>query len=247
MKNKSSLYLGGPVLFLEFFVREVSYTGPLQSARFPAGVLFYRGPSQAGRAHLPPWQKSRFGEQNNESFATAHSLGFVHNRPCLLASRLASFQATFGDTPLDVLVLAGQESWRDGCWVRTNDLLSGCYLYPGLPRGGGVADCAPFRFGLWWSDEPGAVLTDFPHSEVRQTLEQGQTYLFLCRQEEYIDQYYHHNPNRNLCLFVKNHGFHDQLDLVAPADLQAYDSANLCTEPVRLRDHRKSRFPFILG
>ncbi|MCC6460492.1 MAG: hypothetical protein IT260_08480 [Saprospiraceae bacterium] len=247
MKKNSSLSFTTPVLFLEFFVREVSYSGPLQSAQFPPGVLFYSGPSLAGRAHLPPWRNKRSGEQRREPFAGSHSLGFVENRPCLLASRQASFQAAFGDAPLDVLVLTGQERWSNEGWERKNDVLSACYLYPDLPRFGGVADCAPFRFGLWLGDEPGTVLTDFPHSEVRQTLEQGQTYLFLCRQEEYIDQYYYQNPNRNLCLFVKNHGFHDHLDLVAPAELQTYDSANLCTEPLRLRDHRKSRFPYILG
>lgn len=236
-----------PVLFLEFFVREVTYFGSEQSAKFPVGTLFYRGESQARRGQLPHFQEAAFREKPQSILPQGYSLGFLDGQPCLLATQKRNFQDWIEKNPLDALLCIGREAWIKDQWVRENDRELYSTLQPGLSRFTDIVNHTPFRFNVWVQDEAGTLLTDFPNSEVRQTLEVGNTYLFLCRQEEYLDQAHLVHPNRNLVLFVKNHGLHRQVKLVSSTEFARQDVANLCKEPYKLRDHRKSRFKYLLG
>lgn len=236
-----------PVLFLEFFVRELSYSGSRQSAKFPGGTLFYRGQSVAHRGQLPGFKAAAFSEKPQSILPQGYSLGFLASQPCLLVSQKRAFLAWMDKNPPDALLCIGREAWMENKWVRENDREVFSPIQPGISRFTDIVNQAPFRFNVWVQDNAGTLLTDFPNAEVRQDLEVGQTYLFLCRQEEYIDQYNLINPNRNLCLFVKNHGLHKAIKLVSKAEFMTYDLANLCTEPYKLRDHRKSRFNYLLG
>lgn len=242
-----SIPFSEPVLFLEFFVREVTYSGSDQSAKFPAGTLFYQGESQARRGPLPSFREAAFREDPKPILPREKSFGFVGGQPCLLASQKRPFLDWIEKNPLDALLCIGREAWMDGQWLRENDREVFSVLQPGISRFTDIVNQAPFRFNVWVQDEVGTLLTDFPNTEVRQTLEVGNTYLFLCRQEEYLDQWYLVNPHRNLVLFVKNHGLHRHISLVSKAEFAAYDVANLCKEPYKLRDHRKSRFKYLLG
>ncbi len=236
-----------PVLFLEFFVREVTYFGSDQSAKFPAGTLFYQGESQARSGQLPSFREDAFWEKPQTILPREKSFGFVDGQPSLLASQKGYFLDWIEKNPLDALLCIGREAWMEDQWIRENDREAFSVLHPGISRFTDIVNHAPFRFNVWEQDEAGSLLTSFPGSEVRQTLEVGNTYLFLCRQEEYKDQGYLVNPNRNLVLFVKNHGLHRAIRLVSKAEFEGYDVANLCTEPYKLRDHRKSRFKYLLG
>ena len=236
-----------PVLFLEFFVREVTYIGSDQSAKFPAGTLFYTGESNASRGYLPSFNEAAFRGNPQNILPREKSLGFLDGQPCLLASQKRYFLDWIEKNPLDALLCIGREAWMEDQWVRGEDWELFSILRPEISRFTDIVNIAPFRFNVWVQDEVGTLLTDFPNSEVRQTLEVGNTYLFLCRQEEYLDQWYLVNPHRNLVLFVKNHGLHREIRLVSKAEFAAYDVANLCKEPYKLRDHRKSRFKYLLG
>ena len=236
-----------PVLFLEFFVREVTYVGSDQSATFPKGTLFYTGESNASRGYLPSFNEAVFRGNPQNILPREKSFGFVDGQPCLLASPKRYFLDWIENNPLDALLCIGREAWMEDQWVRDDDREVFSVLRPGISRFTDIVNQAPFRFNVWMQDEVGTLLTDFPNSEVRQTLEVGHTYLFLCRQEEYLDQGYLVNPHRNLVLFVKNHGLHRAIRLVSKAEFAGYDVANLCKEPYKLRDHRKSRFKYLLG
>ncbi|WP_373550192.1 hypothetical protein [Haliscomenobacter sp.] len=236
-----------PVLFLEFFVREVTYYGSDQSAKFPAGTLFYQGESQARSGQLPSFREATFREEPKPILPREKSFGFVNGQPSLLASQKRPFLDWIEKNPLDALLCIGREAWMEDQWVREKDREAFSVLHPGISRFTDIVNQAPFRFNVWVQDEVGTLLTDFPNAEVRQTLEVGNTYLFLCRQEEYLDQGYLVNPHRNLALFVKNHGLQREIRLVSKAEFAAHDVANLCTEPCKLRDHRKSRFKYLLG
>ena len=238
-----------PVLFLEFFVREVSYFGPDQSAKFPTGTLFYTGESKAISGHVSSMGESSFRQSPQLILPRQNSFGFFDDKPCVLATQKRYFLEFLENTTLDALLCIGHEAWKDEGWVRERDREAYTCQYPGFARCADVADCAPFRFNIWLQDEAGTLLTDFPESEVRQTLEVGSTYLFLARQEQYVENGYWVNitPNRNLCLFVKNHGLHEQISLVSESELASYDVADLCKEPFKVRDHRKSRFKYLLG
>jgi hypothetical protein len=236
-----------PVLFLEFYVREVTYYGKDQSAKYPAGALFYEGKSLALQGSVPSFREAAFRKKPQSIFPQGYSFAILDGKPCLLASQKRNFQYWVANHPLDALILIGREALNEDQWIRENNREVYSILLPGISRFTDIVNHAPFRFNVWVQDEAGTLLTDFPNAEVRQTLEVGGTYLFLCRQEEYIDQWYLVNPNRNLCLFVKNHGLHRQIELVSTEDFAAYDVANLCTEPHKLRDHRKSRYKYLLG
>lgn len=242
-----SIPFAEPVLFLEFFVREVTYSGSEQSAKFPPGTLFYAGESQAHSGQLPDFREAAFREKPQPILPQGYSLGFLDGQPCLLAAQKRNFQAWMEKNPLDALLCSGREAWLKDQWVRENDRELYATLQPRMSRFTDVVNHTPFRFNVWVQDEAGTLLTDFPNSEVRQTLEVGHPYLFLCRQEEYRDQGYLVHPNRNLALFVKNHGLHGQINLVSKAEFATYDVANLCKELYKLRDHRKSRFKYLLG
>ena len=243
----NSIPFSEPVLFLEFFVREVTYSGSDQSAKFPAGTLFYQGESQAQSGQIPSFREATFSKKPQTILPREKSFGFVDGQPCLLASQKRYFLDWIEKNPLDALLCIGRETWNEDQWVRENDREVFSVLQPGISRFTDIVNRAPFRFNVWVQDEAGTLLSDFPNAEVRQTLEVGKTYLFLCRQEEYLDQWYMVNPNRNLVLFVKNHGLQREIRLVSKAEFAAYDVANLCKEPYKLRDHRKSRFKYLLG
>jgi hypothetical protein len=243
----NSVPLNEPVLFLEFFVREVTYSGSDQSAKFPAGTLFYLGESQAQSGPIPSFREAAFSEKPQTILPREKSLGFIDGQPCLLASQKRHFLAWIEKNPLDALLCLGREAWGMDRWIREKDREVFSVLQPGISRFTDIVNHTPFRFNVWVQDEVGTLLSDFPNAEARQTLEVGKTYLFLCRQEEYLDQGYLVNPNRNLVLFVKNHGLHQRISLVSKAEFAAYDVANLCKEPYKLRDHRKSRFKYLLG
>lgn len=238
-----------PVLFLEFFVREVSYFGPDQSAKFPGGTLFYTGESKAISGQLSSMGEPSFRQSPQFILPRKNSFGFIDDKPCVLATQKRSFLEFLENNPLDALLCIGHEAWKDGCWVREKDREAYTRRYPDFARCVDVVNIAPYRFNIWLQDEEGTLLTDFPGSEVRQSLEVGSTYLFLARQEQYVENgaWLNITPNRNLCLFVKNHGLHEQISLVSESAFANYDVADLCKGPYKLRDHRKSRFKYLLG
>lgn len=244
-----SITFPAPVLFLEFFVREVTYYGPDQSAKFPAGTLFYTGASTATAGHLSSSGERSFWQSPKIILPRQNSFGFFDGKPGVLATQKRYLLEFLAKNPLDALLCIGHEAWQDEGWIRERDREAYTCRYPDFARCADVADCAPFRFNVWLQDEEGTLLTDFPGSEVRQILEVGSTYLFLARQEQYVENgsWVNITPNRNLCLFVKNHGLHEQISLVSESEFAAYDVADLCKAPYKLRDHRKSRFKYLLG
>jgi hypothetical protein len=238
-----------PVLFLEFFERIVSYYGPDRSAKFPPGTLFYKGESKAVMGHLSGNGKRTFWQSHQLILPRQNSFGFFDGKPCVLATQKRYFLEFLETNPLDALICKGYESWHDEGWVRERDSEACTRRYPDFARCAEVVNLTPYRFNIWLQDESGNLLTDFPDSEVRQTLEVGSTYLFLARQEQYErnGSWQIVTPNINLCLFVKNHGLHREIRLVSESEFASYDIADLCKEPYRLRDHRKSRFKYMLG
>lgn len=236
----SLLHLSYPALFLEFFIREVTYFGNRQSAKFPQGVLFYTGPSNA--REVPVSGQSLLPRQP--------CLGFIQQEPGVLASRQRDFQHWLQEHTPDVFLKIGHEVWEQDRWVRQSDQELYCPLRPDMARFAETSNYAPFQFNVWAQDEQGTLLTDFPDSEQRQTLEVGTTYAFLCRQEQYERNgaWQVTSPHRNLTLFVKNHGLQQDLRLITDSEFaSSADPANLCREPFKIRDHRKSRFKYMLG
>lgn len=237
-----------PVLFLEFFER-VSHFGPDQSAKVPAGTSFYTGESKAALGHLSSKGERIFWQSDKLILPRQNSFGFFDGKPCVLATQKRYFLEFLENTTLDALLCTGYEGWHDECWVRERDREAYTRRYPNFARCADVVNITPHRFNIWLQDEVGTLLTDFPESEVRQTLEVGSTYLFLARQERYERNgaWQFVTPHINLCLFVKNHGLHEQISLVSESEFASYDVADLCKEPYKLRDHRKSRFKYMLG
>ena len=103
-----------PVLFLEFFVREVNYYGKDKATGFPPHTLFYTGKSIAARSeksHLLP-------KAYKAKFSTKPAFGFRDNQLCVLDERhmLKSFtEHCHQKSLLDTILLVGQEAFTQEC------------------------------------------------------------------------------------------------------------------------------------
>lgn len=223
-----------PVLFIEFFIREVTYEGKDMAVSLPPHTLFYTGKSLSMKGAFAQ-QRARY---QKAKFGTRNIFGFKDNKPCLVQDRdvLIYFDKRLHQKNhvLNIVSLETGEYFIKGNWERSNDQVK--FSSHNLP----------YQFGIFDVDQAGCFETNFPRKELTYKLEVNQTYLFMCRRDEYQSAEWY-EPNLSLMLYVKNHGLHQQITLLPQEEINALDSARLTEEEVKIRDHRKSKLKYELG
>ena len=241
MINK--LTLPWPVLFLEFFVREVAFKGKgIVRSTLPADAHFYTGGSKALRYHLQPgnqWPNYIWHDDIGDIVPfPLHSLPLTltANRPTFNSRELAD--KWMKDNIHTAVIMAG-EFLSANEWIRRKNQLK-TSVHPAS-----VASFAPYGFNINQCDDDGTLWTNFPRPHIKLKITPGKTACFLCRREEllfgYDEAHNHYQPNLNLVLFVKNHGLHKDVYLKSHDDKSEYDSRILCNEKFTTYDFRKNR------
>lgn len=246
------LTLPHPILFLEFFVREVLFKGKeTQRADLPANASFYTGESKAQSHHLSGqarWTESIWDirEQDIQLKVPMRKLSFINGIPSVpFSSRVQEIKQNWIDAkPHIVLSVEGEFLFQDR-WIRRESRIKSC-VHPAAvstfaPHGFRIADVAP----------DGTIWTNFPRPEATLKIAPGETVCFLCRREEFLfgydEAHDRYQPNLNLVMFVKNHGLHQQVYCAPQHEIDAHDASELCKNDFTLKDFRKSRLKYELG
>ncbi|SQI36644.1 Uncharacterised protein [Leminorella richardii] len=237
-----NLPLPRPVLFLEFFVREVTFHGQgTVRTQLPRDAFFYTGVSKAAR-YL-------YHRHRQTSHSGTRALSFINGLPTLSRGidRLDE-ERWFSANVNTALAISGEYLYQDE-WVRSeNQLKTNKYAGDCIElQYANVSSLTPYGFNLLKADPDGSLWTSFPRKTVPLKIHPQETLCFLCRREEFDFEGWGYQPNLNLVMFVKNHGFHQEIRYASQKDIDAYDSAALCLENVSLRDFRKSRLKYELG
>lgn len=247
------LALPWPILFLEFFIREVTFRGKGKvRATLPADANFYSGESKAQRYHATPgnrWSDHAWDMCQQDLLKLPSSptpLTFINNYPALCftdqPNKLVE-QWRASDTHI-VFIMSG-EFLFNAEWIRREVQLKTC-RHPES-----TASFAPYGFNISMIGEKGAIWTQFPRPEISLKIAPEETACFLCRREEYLfgydEAHNHYQPNLNLVMWVKNYGLHQSAHCVSQSEIRRIDSSALCREDFTIRDFRKNRSKYQLG
>lgn len=244
----TQITLSRPTLFIEFFVREVSFQGKgNQRTMLPSDAFFYTGPSKAiswtfwqqnsiraQKMGVERWQKKR------QTTPPPPLMAFIEQRPAISASAIdQGMDKIWFTTDLAAVVCIGEEFLQQNEWLRLPDRVL-------THRYGGEHDCFRHlhmhkqfphdRFchvtdvdtqGVMWSigSTPAPI----------KVLSPGETCCYLWRRVETS----HRHPNLNMVMFVKSYGLHEQVSIVTPEEILRNDSSRLCEEIFTLRDFRQ--------
>ncbi|ASZ10728.1 hypothetical protein KTO58_21870 [Chitinophaga pendula] len=248
MKRGKYYLLPAPVLFLEFFTREFTFSGKgVKRSKFPADANFYTGPSKA--------TGYRFYQTNKGpvQLSTQHDRisGFDNDGPAITAKLLQRQGEKFFTNQSNLVIGTAGEYYDlyTKHWYRTQEVWKVNKYHPDCSeelRFATASTLTPHHFNILDVNAEGIVSTDFPRHEVALHIKPQETLCFLCRREEYSIED-HYEPNLNLVMFVKNHGWHEKLRILSDIDTHQLDSARLCQEEHLLRDYRKSKLRYQLG
>lgn len=221
------------VLFIEFLIREQRFYGKnTVRTTLPPDSFFYTGRSKAEGYSNP-------------------LLGFDGNTPYLSNDITEEkFNKIFTDNTNIVCSISEENVDKDNRWHKAENRLKSHKTNQNGNKGQfpyhNFKSIAPYGFNILDVNDMGEIKTDFPNNQVHLDLKVGQTLCFLCRQEEYsFGEWYY--PNLNLVLFVKNYGWHNDIQYRSQKDIDRISSENLiCNGKFNLRDFRKSHLIFQL-
>lgn len=244
-----TLTLPWPVLFLEFFVREVAFKGKgTVRSGLPADAHFYTGESKAQRYHLQPgnqWPNDIWKDDIGDIARfplPSLPLTFTANLPTFNSRELVD--KWMKDNIHTAVIMAGEFLFANE-WIRRENQLK-TSVHPAS-----VASFAPYGFNINQCDDDGTIWTNFPRPDIKLKIAPAKTACFLCRREEFLfgydEAHNHYQPNLNLVLFVKNHGLHKDIYLKPHDNKIKYDSSILCNENFNTYDFRKNRSRYRLG
>lgn len=247
----SIITLPRPTLFLEFFVREFTFYGKgTTRATLPEDAFFYTGKSKALTYRFFKLSSS-IPRQSVIQLSSPIYLSFTNNGPVLSnAIKNNTFKDHLFTPNTNAVISIAKEYFFEGQWFRhENQLKSNKYSgeYPDFMYAN-ARSITPYGFNISNVSENGTFWTEFPRPEVSLSLEVGKTLCFLCCRRQY--EYYAMEtmqPNLNLVMFIKNHGFHQKLHYIPEHEVNQYDSKSLCLEKFMLKDFRKNRLKYQLG
>ena len=239
-----------PKLVLEFFVREFYFFGKSTiRTQLPKDAFFYMGLSKS--------QEYRFFERVHNKYVkrcTDNPELMIKPEALLLSSQinpdlLAKIEKPSTNT---LIKIAGDYLYKEDDQYRwysqKNEIKTNSYS--GLNtelKYENVRSLAPHNFNLEVVDINGSIVTNFPRKSLSLTINAGETACFICRREEY-GYSYSHEPALNLVMWIKNHGFYSDYQLVNESTLQAAQEITpFYLSPAREFDFRKSKLRFELG
>ncbi|MDU1891596.1 MAG: hypothetical protein E6767_12990 [Dysgonomonas sp.] len=233
MKN-SNYYFSKRVLLIEFLIREQKFYGKGNvRTTLPPDSFFYTGKSKADGYASP-------------------LICFDDNKPYLLKEITEEkFNKIFTENTNIVCSTSEEYVDKNNKWHRSTDELKSNKTNQNGNQGQfpyhNFKSISPYNFNIVNIDEDGKIETNFPNEQISLFIEVGQTLCFLCRREEYsFGEWYY--PNLNLVLFVKNYGWHDNIEFRSQKDIDRLSlESQLCNGKFDLRDFRKSSMKYELG
>ncbi|EME6422507.1 TPA: hypothetical protein ACGQLC_003343 [Escherichia coli] len=240
------IQLPRPVLFLDFFVREVSFQGKgTVRTTLPADAFFYTGESKA-TSYLYWQQNSHAAQQmginrwqKKHLTSIPRLLSFIDERPVISTLTVDQGKDQLWFKP-DIAVIAniGHEFLHENTWFRTPDEVvthhycgkEDCFRYVNLH------EILPWGFfgPILDVDDAGIIWRSGTTPWPVKLIAPGETHCHLWRTTETT----HKKPNRNMVMFIKNYGLHQTVRCVTPMDAGQYDSSHLCREKFTVRDGR---------
>ncbi len=222
-----TLNLPKPVIFLEFFVRNVTFCGGDKAKSMPPKILHY-----TGKCLSKPKNEDEPKIMMTKIPPLVKCFGFKDGKPVVRKGYEKRINIT-DKTKGYCLVAREYYDMATKKWVRGLDQINRVLNFN-----------LPHYFKIKSVDSDGNAITDFPRGET--PLKKGKVYAYICYSREYhilgTDQGY---PNKYLVLFVKNYGYHDKIGILSDRDFKVIDSSNLCdAKDISIRDYRKSRFTF---
>ncbi len=145
-----SLALPWPILFLEFFVREVTFQGKGKvRATLPADANFYTGESKAQRYHAMPgnrWSDRAWDTRQQDLFtlpASPLSLSFIDNSPMLsLANQPNEIVGQWQGGHIHTVFIMAGEFLFNAEWIRKESQVKTCKAPESL------SSFAPYSFNI---------------------------------------------------------------------------------------------------
>lgn len=237
-------------LVLEFFVREFSFNGKgILRTQLPKDAFFYTGLSKA--------KEYRYLERvhNRYVIRTQEKPQLVIKPDALLFSSeidpalFAKINKTTTNTIIKIggdylCECDGQYNW----YFSPNKIKTNIYSGNNATLNySNVRSLAPYQFNIEEVKSNGTIVTNFPRESISLSIVAGETARFICRREEYSfgDDY---EPSLNLVMWVKNHGFYSDYQLIRDSLLETESVIEpFYIQPAREFDFRKSKLRFELG
>ncbi|QAV23950.1 hypothetical protein [Proteus hauseri] len=239
-----------PKLVLEFFVREFYFFGKSTiRTQLPKDAFFYMGLSKA--------QEYRYFECVHKKYvkrSTDNSELIIKPDNLLLSSQINPELLAKIDKPETntLIKIAGDYLYKEDdqyrWYAQKNEIKTNSYSGENTKlKYENIRSLAPHHFNIEAVESNGSIITNFPRKALSLTISKGETACFICRREEY-GYSYSSEPALNLVMWVKNHGFYSDYQLIKNSVLhQKQAIAPFYMSSAREFDFRKSKLRFELG
>jgi hypothetical protein len=231
-----SIKLPKKVLFLEFYVTSVEFVGRDMAKDFAPDTLHYIGPAKATETRFLDNETRKWVSQNE------HPLGFLNGKPVMTKNMSGKWSV---DANTRWISLVGGEYYEasEKQWLRSVDQVVQVHTKekPHVayrPKLKQIPALMPYEFWVKSIGKHDVVTVEYPREKT--TLEVGKTYAYICYRQQYqVEGMSYTFPNTYVVLYVKNHGLHDEIDIVSAKEFKALDTSNLTREKPVIRDFRK--------